>query len=251
MRWIIVKVDTTLKREIKIFQSPRELAEAFAKELVDKFKLAAGRGSAFTVALSGGSTPGILYSVLAAKYNKPVDWRSVHFFWGDERCVPPGHPESNYGMANRLLMSRINVPRQNIHRIKGEALPEKEAVRYSDEILENTRNINGLPVFDQVILGMGDDGHTVSIFPGNSELLTTDKICDIAVHPSSGQKRITITGKVINNSDNISFIVTGHSKAIVIEKIFKKKIDFPASAIVPATGTLTWYLDEEAAQFIR
>lgn len=239
-----------MEKPFKLFQSAQELAEAFAIEIVAGINASLEKSSTFTIVLSGGSTPALFYSVLTEKYGKNTEWRSVHFFWGDERCVPPDHPESNYGMACRLLLHKINVPNQNIHRIRGEDMPEKEAVRYSDEILANTRNLNGMPVFDHVILGMGEDGHTVSIFPGNHELLTSDKICDVAVHPLSGQKRITITGKVINNSDKVSFLVTGHSKATVIEKIFKKKIDFPASAILPVHGMLTWFIDNEAAEFI-
>ncbi|HBE41504.1 MAG TPA: 6-phosphogluconolactonase [Bacteroidales bacterium] len=234
-----------------MFQSAQELAEAFALELVAGINVAVENISPFTIVLSGGSTPALLYSVLAEKYGRKTDWRTVHFFWGDERCVPPRHPESNYGLASRLLLDILDVPPRNIHRIRGEDIPEKEAVRYSDEILANTRNLNGIPVFDHVILGMGEDGHTVSIFPGNNELLTMDKICDVAVHPSSGQKRITITGKVINNSDNVSFLVTGHSKATAVEQILKKKIDFPAYAIIPVHGNLTWFLDKDAAEFIR
>ena len=147
-----------------------------------------------------------------------VDWSFVHFFWGDERCVPPDDPESNFGMVNSGFLSKIDIPAINIHRIRGEEDPSTEAVRYSSEIVNYTRTTCGLPVFDQIILGMGEDGHTVSIFPSNSEMLYSEKICEVATHPLSGQKRITITGKVINNSDVVTFLVTGHSKADVVER---------------------------------
>jgi 6-phosphogluconolactonase len=239
-----------LKRIFRIHKTTHDLAEAFATELINEISEAAGKKSTFTIALSGGSTPNILYSVLAEKYNQAFDWRSVHFFWGDERCVPPDDPESNFGAATSIFLSRIDIPEMNIHRIRGEADPSAEAVRYSSEIIDNTLSSGGLPVFDHIILGMGEDGHTVSIFPSNSELLYSDKICEVATHPLSGQKRVTITGKVINNSDAVTFLVTGHSKAEMVELIFKKGSDFPASFIIPSHGRLNWLLDEKAGRLI-
>lgn len=240
-----------LNSEIKIFETPQELAEEFAAGLTDRFRMAVMKRTVFTVALSGGSTPGILYSVLAEKYNNSVDWRYIHFFWGDERCVPPDDLESNYGMAYSKFLSKIDIPQKNIHRIFGEDQPEQEAVRYAVEIMKNTRKHKGLPMFDQVILGMGEDGHMVSIFPSNRELLDTEKICEVAVHPLTGQKRVTITGKVINNSALVTFLVTGASKAVTLGKVFKKDPEFPASSVMPFDGTLTWMIDRKAGSFIK
>ena len=239
-----------LKRSYKIYKTPHDLAKAFAPELINSIKTAAEKRTFFTIALSGGSTPGILYSVLAEKYGQSVDWSFVHFFWGDERCVPPDDPESNFGMANSEFLSKIDIPAMNIHRVRGEEDPSAEAVRYSREIVNYTRTSRGLPVFDQIILGMGEDGHTASIFPSNSELLFSDNICEVVIHPVTGQKRVTITGKVINNSDTVTFLVTGHSKAGVVEQIFKKGSVFPASCINPPRGQLTWLLDEKAGRFL-
>ena len=239
-----------MDRPYKIYKTPHDLAEAFAGELIKEISKAAGKKNTFTIALSGGSTPRILYSVLAEKYGQSADWSFVHFFWGDERCVPPDDPESNFGMANSAFLRRIDIPVMNIHRIRGEEDPSAEADRYSTEIVNYTRNSRGLPVFDQIILGMGEDGHTVSIFPSNSELLCSDMVCEVAVHPLTGQKRITITGKVINNSAAVTFLVTGHSKAGVVEQIFNKGLVFPASCINPSHGRLNWLLDEKAGLFI-
>jgi 6-phosphogluconolactonase len=240
-----------LKRIVKIFRTPLELAEFFALDLVKNIKEAEKKHASYTIAFSGGSTPHLFFSVLAEKYGKSVNWNYVQTFWADERCVPPDDSGSNYGMMNRLLLKKIRIPDSNIHRIRGEENPESEAVRYSEEIIRNTRSLNDLPVFDQIILGMGEDGHIASIFPGHQDLLTGEKICDVAVHPVSGQKRITITGKVINNADSITFLITGQSKARIIEQIFKNNAKFPASYIIPRHGKITWLLDEKAGRFLK
>ena len=238
----------------KIFSSPVELAEAFAHDLVNLINEAENKQSPVKVALSGGNTPKLLFSVLADKYAKSVNWSFIHFFWGDERCVPPDDPESNYGMTGTLLLNKIIIPKNNIHRIRGEDDPDKEALRYSEEIKNNTRSRNELPLFDLIILGLGDDGHTASIFPGNIELLESGRICEVAVHPASGQKRVTITGKVINNADSITFLVTGSTKAHIVEDIFKERKTaacLPAFHINPAPGKVVWLLDKNAGEFVH
>jgi 6-phosphogluconolactonase len=237
---------------VKIFPTPQELAEVFALDLVNQIKMAEKRRSSFTIALSGGNTPRLLFSVLAENFSTLVDWNFVHFFWGDERCVPPDNSESNYGMAKKALLDKIRIPSSNIHRIQGEKDPEKEAVRYSKEIVIFTRERDGLPVFDLIILGLGEDGHTASIFPGDSKLLNSEKIYDVATHPVRIRKRITITGRVINNADNIVFLVTGANKAGIITSIINKSgsLNYPAAYIAPGKGTLKWYLDKEAAELL-
>lgn len=243
-----------MKRTKKIFRTPNDLAEYFAKELSEKINRAAKKIKPINVALSGGNTPGILFSVLAEKHSLSTDWRYAHFFWVDERCVPPDDPESNYGMIRRLLIERIDIPEQNIHRMRGEDDPVTEAERYSGEIMQNVEVKNSIPSFDVIILGIGDDGHTASIFPGNEILLESNKVCETAIHPSSLQKRITLTGKVINNSKEIFFLVTGIKKSPVIEQIFSKDSNsamFPASFIKSINGKTIWLLDEGAARSIN
>ena len=188
---------------IKIFPTPQALAESLALDLVNQIREADTRDRPFTIALSGGNTPRLLFTVLGDLYASSVPWDKVHFFWVDERCVPPEDPESNFGMTFKVLFSKINIAQENIHRIKGEDDPVKEAERYSKEINDFTVKRDRLPFFDIMLLGLGEDGHTASLFPGNEKLFLTDKICISAVHPSTGQKRITITGKVINNAANI------------------------------------------------
>ena len=243
-----------MNRIIKLFSIPQALAESLAIDLVNKIKESEAGVNHFTIALSGGNTPKLLFSVLADKFAQSVNWSNVHFFWVDERCVPPDDPESNFGMTNDVFLRRIDIPASNIHRIRGEDDPGKEAERYSMEINEFTIQKNGMPFFNVILLGLGEDGHTASIFPGNEKLFSADKICVMAVHPSTGQKRITITGKIINNSSETVFIVTGKNKAGIVYNIIDRgdnKKQFPASYVNPAEGVVVWYLDEEAASLIN
>ena len=242
-----------MNKKVKIFSSPYELAEKFAEELVRRINKTAKNKKPLTVALSGGSTPELLLSILGERFSKSASWEYAHFFWGDERCVPADNPESNFGMTNSKLFRKINIPLSNIHRILGENDPEGEALRYSEEISSYTPERNGLPLFDIIILGLGEDGHTASIFPGHSDLFDSQKICEVALHPVTFQKRITITGRVLNNADNVVFLVTGKKKAEIIEKILKvdsSAKNFPASYIVPVYGKLRWFIDREAGSLL-
>lgn len=203
-----------------------------------------------TVSLSGGSTPKLLFSVLANEFRDAIDWHKVHFFWGDERCVPPTDQESNFGEAKRLFLSKIDIPEENIHRVWGEAEPENERVRYSQAIADTVdQNDNGCPYFDIVLLGMGSDGHTASIFPPEIDFLNSDQVCEIATHPDSGQNRITVTGKIINASTHVFFLITGAGKADVLAEIMSQTGNYdsyPISHISPDGGS-TFYVDQAAA----
>jgi 6-phosphogluconolactonase len=242
-----------MNRVFKIFPTPKDLAETFAADLIRRIKNSEKKRKPITIAISGGNTPKFLFSVLAEKSSSAVNWNMVKFFWVDERCVPPDDPESNFGMTDKIFLSKIKIVPENIHRIMGEADPVKEASRYSGVIKKNTRSKNNIPVFDIVILGMGDDGHTASIFSGNIKLLSSKKICDTVVHPVSLQRRITITGKVINNAEAIFFLVTGLKKANVVNEIFCNSANagmFPASHINSVNGETTWLLDKEAGKYV-
>lgn len=209
--------------------------------------------SRFDIALSGGNTPKKLFKSLVEKYKDIIPWERIHFWWVDERCVSPDDDESNFKMTNDILFSQVNIPNENIHRIKGENTPETEAKRYSEEIATNLNLRDGIPVFDLIILGMGEDGHTASIFPGQLELLDNEQICVVSEHPLTGQKRITLTGKVINNASRIFFLVTGESKALRLSEIMNDdeaaKLS-PAYYITPENGKLFWYIDEAASSKI-
>lgn len=242
-----------MKKTVEVYPTPEDVAEKLAEELVEMIRAQGKIKKQFSLALSGGSTPGILFSLLGDQYSDSVSWEYVHFFWGDERCVSPDDQESNFGMFRRNFLDKVKIPASNIHRIKGEEIPEEEACAYSNDILKNTVKRDGLPVFDFIILGLGEDGHTASIFPENISLLNSDKICEVSVHPVTRQKRITITGRVINNADKVVFLVAGKNKASVIKDIFNKSasaLTYPAFHIAPVYGVLKWIIDKEAASLI-
>lgn len=232
--------------ELKIYNDKNEVAQQFSAyfaELVD------GK-SVFHVALSGGSTPKVVFDVLADEFLSKIDWNKIHFYWGDERCVPPTDDESNYKMTMEHLFSKIEIPETNIHRILGENNPQEEAKRYGALLEDQLPSINETPQFDLVILGMGDDGHTASIFPHEIQLWNSDKNCEVAIHPDSGQRRVSITGKIINSAQEVAFLVTGAGKAekveVIIEKIDRYEV-YPASLVHPDSGNLIWFMDKDAA----
>lgn len=238
-----------MKTTIKIFGNTDELSLYFGA-LVELRIKELPEGQNFTMVLSGGSTPKAVFSYLAKHFNKQIDWEKAHLFWGDERCVPPEDSESNYRMARENLLSHVPIPESNIFRIKGENYPQKEALAYEERVKQNVPMTDGVPLFDLFMLGMGDDGHTASIFPDHPELFHSEKLFDIAVHPETGQQRITATGKLINHARSIVFLVTGEAKSAVVATILEKGKGlekFPASMVHPINGELYWLLDEGAA----
>lgn len=236
-----------MEPELKIYDGAASVTKAFAKKLAEWIN--ESRSPFFHIALSGGSTPKLLFRHLAENYKDTIDWSKVHFWWGDERMVPVDDDESNYKMTNELLLSQINIPEGNIHRVHGEEDPPTESVRYGDEIEMLVPEKETWPVFNLIILGMGDDGHTSSIFPNQMELLHSLDVCEVSTHPSSGQKRITLTGKVLNSAEKTAFLVTGQNKAERLQEIFTdsdKGRLLPAFHIHPA-GELFWFVDQAAA----
>ncbi|QLG43924.1 6-phosphogluconolactonase [Costertonia aggregata] len=235
--------------KIKVYKDKEQVADEFSKYLFDY----ASERDITHIALSGGSTPKIVFDKLASDYADKMDWQKIHFYWGDERCVPPTDNDSNYKMTAEHLLSKIDIPSENIHRIKGEKVPVYEADRYSAVLKENLPEINAIPQFDLVILGMGDDGHTASIFPHEIHLWDSQRLCEVATHPDSGQNRVSITGKLINNAKSVVFLVTGASKASKITEIIGRQKDFekyPATLVRPTSGRLLWFLDDSAAKGI-
>ncbi|TMU56899.1 6-phosphogluconolactonase [Flagellimonas algicola] len=235
--------------ELKIFNDKQEVAEQFSAyfENLVKDKVE------FHVALSGGSTPKIVFDILAENFADKIDWSKIHFYWGDERCVPPTDDQSNYKMTVEHLFSKIDVPQENIHRVFGENDPNPEAMRYANLLEINLNRVEGIPQFDLVILGMGDDGHTASIFPHEIDLWEAADHCVVATHPESGQKRVSITGKVINTAKEVAFLVTGKSKAEKVQTIIGQSEGFkyyPAALVNPVSGNLSWFMDREAASLL-
>ncbi len=234
-----------------LFNDSNELAGQLARDFSAAVSEKAASGESLAVALSGGHTPKTFFEVLADQYRDSISWNNVVFFWGDERCVPPDNDESNYKMTNIALLSKIVIPSGNIHRVLGEDPPHNEALRYEEEIKEFIpESANGFPRFDWIFLGMGPDGHTASLFPGAPTLEEREKICVVATHPETGQKRISVTFPVLDNAKRVSFLVAGDSKAPVLKEIMEsgdKPLPYPASMVNPQDGVLEWYLDKAAA----
>lgn len=221
------------------------VALAFADFLVQQLEKKAGD---FYLALSGGSTPKLLFTLLAEQYQDKIDWARLHLFWGDERLVPHNHPESNYGVTKSLLLDLVPIPAQNIHPVQTRLLPDEATEQYAQEIAQAFGQ--GEAVFDLIMLGMGDDGHTASIFPHQMEFLSSPSLTVLATHPTSGQLRVSFTGTLINQAKEVAFLVTGHGKTNRTAQILNKEHhyqDFPAAHIQPVDGTLHWFLDEAAA----
>lgn len=231
--------------KLKIYKDKQEVAEQFSEFLTKRIKRSNGQ---LNISLSGGSTPKIVFDHLADNFSQ-LEWSKVNFFWGDERCVPPENEESNYKMTVDHLFSKIDVPEENIYRIKGENTPTGEAATYGETLSKVLPVVNGVPEFDLIILGMGGDGHTASIFQSNIHLWDSHNNCEVAVHPDSGQKRVTITGKVINQAKEVVFLVTGADKKEKVATILKGdeiSKSYPAGLVNPSSGNLYWYLDEAA-----
>ena len=181
-----------------------------------KKKIATKPDSRFLLAISGGTSPLSLFRLWTGKYRNKIDWNNIELFWVDERCVPPDDSESNYGTARKMLLDKVPIPETCIHRIIGEEDPFAEAGRYDKIIRDFWKDSAG---FDLVILGIGSDGHTSSIFPGQKHLLSTDKIYEESVNPYSGQKRIALTAKGILNSINLFFYISGPEKGEILSGI--------------------------------
>ncbi len=242
--------------DIRVFNNVSELAEELSDEFQRYIKELAQKKNKINIVLSGGSSPASFYRRLGS-YNavntKKINWSVIHFFWGDERCVPPNHQDSNFGMANRFLLRTMDIREENIHRIKGESIPSDGALAYADCLLTNVPLRNNFPAFDWIFLGMGEDGHVASIFPDQLKLLFSDKLCDISIHPRTKEKRITLTGKVLINARRITFVVTGESKKQVVKEILNKEPSaraYPANYIRPVGGRFDWYLDRQSAQLL-
>lgn len=224
------------------------VAKQFADFLVDRI---AAKDGNFTLALSGGSTPKLLFKLLAEQYADRIDWSRLHLFWGDERMVPYEDSESNYGVTKSLLLDQVAIPVENLHPVATSLEPAAAVADYAEVLKKYVdQGGNGLPVFDLIMLGMGDDGHTASIFPHEMELMTAKETTGLATHPISGQLRVTLTGPVINNAREVAFLVTGNNKTNRTAQIINKEhhyLEFPTAHINPSSDGLHWFLDEAAA----
>jgi 6-phosphogluconolactonase len=238
-----------MANHIVTFTGMDKMARFFALKLVAHMReLPANRH--FSLALSGGKTPQKVFGYLASHFRDLIDWNRILVFWSDERCVPPDSDESNFLMAEMNLLDLVPIPACNIFRIRGEADPEAEAVRYERLVRKHLSPDKENPRFDFLMLGLGEDGHTASIFPENIHLFHSEKLFEMSENPRSHQKRITATGKMINDSKCIIFLVSGDQKAGIVSRILNKEPGWeklPASLVSLVSGNQFWLLDKAAA----
>jgi 6-phosphogluconolactonase len=208
----------------------------------------------FNLCLSGGSTPLATYELLATRFKLSVDWREVRFFWGDERCVPGDNPLSNFGAANRALLSKLNLRPDQVHLIHGELPPDEAASAYSADLRDSFGLEEGdIPRFDLILLGLGENSHTASLFPGNPALAEKERLAIAVRVDAEPPDRITLTPPVINNAAHVLFMVTGAAKAPAVKNVLEGPRDpnrFPAQIVAPNDGELLWLLDRDAASLL-
>lgn len=187
----------------------------------------------FTIAFSGGTTPAVLFEVWEREYAAYTPWTRIYFYWVDERCVPPTDEQSNFGLANRLLLSKVGIPPTHYYRIVGEGAPEEEARLYSSIVKTTVPTEDGVPIFDFVLLGIGEDGHTSSIFPNRKDLLTAEEPYGMSVNPYNGTVRICMTGRPLIMAKHTCFLVTGKNKCTILKNILDEtKTDvYPAAYV--------------------
>jgi 6-phosphogluconolactonase len=238
----------------KVFPSADALAMASARKFAERVEQAAKTRGVARVAISGGSTPQATFKLLAdpaQPFLATIPWDKLELYWVDERCVPPDHPESNYGVCRDLLLSKVPIPAANVHRMEGELDPEEAASRY-ESVLRNTMKLEGAesPAFDLIGMGMGPDGHTASLFPHTDGLNEIGRLV-IANHvPQKDTWRISLTWPVINQGSEVVFEITGPGKADVLAEVLTGPRDperLPSQLIRPSNGKLLFLLDETAA----
>lgn len=239
---------------ICVFGDRESLSDATAEFIVAAAGQAVRERGRFLVALSGGGTPEPVYRLLAGKgHRQRVPWPAVHFFWGDERCVPATDPGSNYGQAKKLLLDHIDVPEGQVVRIKGELSPEEAAADYRRRLANFGSGERDWPTLDLALMGLGADGHTASLFPG-PPARGEDRLAAIAVtadYQGRPADRVTLTPPVFSSSRQVLFLVYGAAKATAVAAILGERADpvkWPAARIQPKTGELILFLDEAAAE---
>jgi 6-phosphogluconolactonase len=233
--------------DIRILKSATDLFEEAAAEFAALASSAAQANGRFSVALSGGSTPKTLYSLLATK--SAIPWDKIYFFWGDERHVPPDQPDSNYRMANEALLSKIKEPAQNVFRVRAEEKDAAAAALKYEQTLKDFFHLSEgeFPRFDLIVLGIGPDGHTASLFPGTAALKETQRLVVANWVPKFTTYRITFTYPVLNAAAMVMFLASGADKAAILHEILENNsADLPSQKVQPVNGKLIWPVDEAA-----
>lgn len=238
------------KASIQTFENIDELSNSAKHAFIKIANEAIQQRGQFLIALSGGSTPIKLFEKLA---QENLNWVRMHFFWADERCVPVGDDENNYGQVKKILFDRIKIPEGNIHRIPSDLRPADAADQYSLTLKKFADIPLDWPRFDLVLLGMGDDGHTASLFPGSPIDVTRPTLAVTANYQGRPANRVTLTQNVFNSARNIIFLVAGASKAETLLNVLRgehKPDLYPAQRINPSNGYLTWLVDEKAGRLL-
>jgi 6-phosphogluconolactonase len=245
--------------ELRVFTGAKGLAIAAVAEFVARARAAVAQHRRFTVALSGGSTPNRFYALLAGRRRagtSSIPWAKIHVFWGDERVVPPGHPDSNFRAANEALLVQVPIPQANVHRIRTEGRsPAGAAALYEHELRTFFRLPAGrFPRFDLVVLGLGADGHTASLFPGSEALREDTRLVVAPLVAKLGTQRITLTLPVLNNARAVIFLVSGEQKSEALARALQGGVGseaLPARLVRPRDGVLRWLVDRSAARMLR
>jgi 6-phosphogluconolactonase len=245
---VIVKAASGIDAEIVIVEGEAALAEHVADRFIDEAEAAIGARGLFHVALAGGTTPKASYELLARDPRRgEIDWDKVRFFFGDERCVPPSDDESNYKMAKLAMFEPLGIDASRVFRMHGEDDPERAAAAYADVL---RAQLGPDPRFDLIMLGMGPDGHTASLFPGSSPATDERLLVNAPFVPKFATHRITLTPHVLNNARAVAIATAGPTKTDVLERVLRGPYDpttYPVQIVAPKDGTLTWYVDTVAA----
>jgi 6-phosphogluconolactonase len=245
------------KRIVELFANGIEIARRAADDVVRIANQAVSARGTFTIALSGGSTPKMLYTLLAEhpSLRNSLPWDKMKVFFGDERHVGPGHADSNFQMASDAMLSKAPLRAEQIHRIKGEHPDTEQAAREYEEVIraELSLAIGSFPRFDLVLLGMGNEGHTLSLFPGTKALRETQRIVTRNWVGKLCTERVTLTAPAANNAANIIFMIAGADKACALKAVLEgphEPDQLPAQMIQPVHGNLSWLVDEAAGSML-
>lgn len=239
------------EREIIILDSAEEACIRAAEEIAHVAGEAICTHAEFLLCLAGGSTPTRVYELMATRFRLSVDWKEVQFFFGDERCVPPDDAASNFAMVSRAMLSRLELKPTQIHRIRGEETPDKAAELYEDELRSSFGIGEGeLPRFDLILLGLGTNRHTASLFPGSATIHENERLAVAVEVEDQYRNRVTLTPAVINNAVRVMFLVTGEGKAEAVRDVIEGNAsvdEAPAKVVAPTDGVALWILDRAAA----
>lgn len=238
--------------EVKIVPDSAALARTAAQEFHRLAEAAVRERGRFAVALSGGNTPRAVYSLLASEH-KELPWDRIHIFFGDERHVPPDHPDSNFRMASESLLSKVPIPVKNVHRIRTELEAEAAATEYDEQLRGFFHLINhDWPRFDLIFLGIGEDGHTASLFPGSKALAETSRRVIANWVEKFKAFRVTLTFPVLNHAAEVIFMVSGTDKAQILSEVLRPGArKYPAQNVQPENGQLLWLVDQDAGSLLR